>query len=71
MMFGSYVPDGIGRLVYSGVNGAYIFEGYFDYGQATGFGRWLWSDGRFIQGNFKDFQLQDDKEKRETVYVFN
>jgi len=50
-----YVPHGLGRLIYSGIYGAYILEGYFDNGKATGFARWIWDDGVNYTGQLKNF----------------
>ena len=50
------VPDGIGRLTYSGINGAYVLEGYFVKGVATGFCRWIWHDGLVYEGHLKNFK---------------
>lgn len=60
MQFGDFVPDGLGRLIYSGVSGAYILDAQFSFGQATGSGRWLWNNGRVLKGNFQKFVLVDD-----------
>ena len=68
MQFGDFVPDGLGRLIYSGVGGAYILDAQFSFGQATGSGRWLWNNGRVLKGNFLKYVLQDDDQKEEEVF---
>lgn len=57
MRFGQFVPDGLGRLIYSGLQGAYCIEGVFKYGSPCGYVRQIWNDSRMKQGmmtpNFK------------------
>ena len=50
------IPHGVGRLIYSGVNGAYVLEGQFDNGTATGYVRWIWQDGLCYTGHIKNFK---------------
>ena len=54
------IPHGVGRLVYSGINGAYVIEGQFDNGTVTGYGRWIWQDGLCYQGHLKNFKAHGE-----------
>ena len=64
-MFGDqdFEPHGVGRLLYAGVAGGYVLEGYFERGQATGFARWIWADGVCYEGNLKNFKCHGEGKK--------
>ena len=49
-------PHGLGRLIYRGIQGAYILEGYFLNGQATGYARWIFEDGLCYEGQLLNFK---------------
>ena len=54
---GKYVPHGNGRMLYSGISGAWIYEGIFRNGLKHQYGRWIWNDGTIYQGGIKNDQL--------------
>ena len=45
-----YLPHGYGRMLYQGINGAYILEGKFVNGVCHGYVRWIWDDGNIYEG---------------------
>ena len=49
-------PHGLGRLIYRSIQGAYILEGYFFDGQATGYARWIFEDGLCYEGQLLNFK---------------
>lgn len=53
---GTLIPHGVGRLLYCGMYGAYLIEGMFDNGNATGYCRWIWHDGLVYMGNLKNYK---------------
>mmetsp|Transcript_13654 Transcript_13654/g.21378 ORF Transcript_13654/g.21378 Transcript_13654/m.21378 type:complete len:119 (+) Transcript_13654:854-1210(+) len=55
-----FIPHGLGRLLYAGIFGAYVLEGYFKNGYATGFCRWIWADGVKYEGSLRRFQCHGE-----------
>ena len=58
-----YIPHGLGRLVYSGIQGAYIIEGTFFEGKVSGYCRWIWHDGMYYCGFMKGFNCHGQGKK--------
>ena len=63
MFVGKYEPNGLGRLLYIGTHGAYMLEGVFVKGLATGYARWIWNDGVCYQGTLNKFKCNGKGKK--------
>ena len=45
-----YIPHGLGRIIYSSLNGTFLCDGYFEKGFQLGFGRIISNDGTYYYG---------------------